>query len=145
MLKCAWRLEPGSLTVRWEERWPCPSCIHRRWYYTDTVALTQKWIHKSLIWTSSTGAQLWLGDSHHCPTNQTGKTSFESKILIQFFSETIKILHQIIIYNINYAILKNILHQILLSFAGWSQSSACYETFPHWPHLVNTDKWVGTY
>lgn len=68
VLKCVWRLGPGSPIVRWAERWPCPSCTHHRWYYIDTGVLAQQWIHRSLTWTSSIGALLWLKGSHRCPT-----------------------------------------------------------------------------
>lgn len=49
VLMCDGRRGLGSLTVRWGERWLCPSCTHRRWYCTDTVAQARQWIHRSLI------------------------------------------------------------------------------------------------
>lgn len=71
VLRCVWRLGLGSPIVQWVARWPCPSCTHHRWYCIDTGALTRQWIHKSLIWTSSTGGLLWLEGSHHCPIGTT--------------------------------------------------------------------------
>lgn len=73
VLRCVWRLGLESLIVRWEGRWRCPSCTHHRWYCIDTGAPAPKWIHKSLIWTFSTGVPRWLEGSHRCPAE--GRTA----------------------------------------------------------------------
>lgn len=77
VLRCVWRLGLANPIVRWEGRWLCPSCTHHRWYCIDTGALAQKWIHKSLTWTSSTGARPWLEDNHRCPTEGRSQHSIQ--------------------------------------------------------------------
>lgn len=111
---CVWRPGPVSQTDPWEERWPCPSCTRRRWCCTDTVGSERQWTHRSCSETSSTMDRIWSRGNRHCPTSthKERPTHTQFNHLWRFVNTT-----------------DNLPHQTLLSFCGWSQRSACCETF----------------